>query len=217
MIQIRINKNQNVWFTSDTHYNHPNIVRGESNWTNKDVCRNFDTLEQMNNLIVGNINDKVEKNDILIHVGDWSFGGIESVFEFRKRLICQNIYLFLGNHDDHIDNNKDNSRSLFTKVSAQDMIEVIINNGKNKKSDRYKYFVGHYPLVSWREMNRGIPNIFGHVHLPSELKIQLGKSMDCGMDGNNFEVYNYTEINKLLQSQPIRSLFSYDHHIREVR
>jgi calcineurin-like phosphoesterase family protein len=79
--------------------------------------RNFETLDKMNSAIVNNINDLVGQDDVLIHLGDWSFGGFENIEEFYNRLICKNIHLVLGNHDHHIDRNRDNIRSKFLSVS----------------------------------------------------------------------------------------------------
>ena len=97
----------NIFFTSDTHYAHKNICVGVSEWDDKTKsCRKFQTLEEMNELIVNNINKYVKENDILYHLGDWSFGGINNIWEFRKRINCKNIYLVPGNHDHHIKKNK---------------------------------------------------------------------------------------------------------------
>lgn len=96
----------NIYFTSDTHYHHKNIVRGTSDWEEKSRCRDFNTLEEHDKVIVDNINAVVKEDDILIHLGDWSFGGIENIWNFRKQLNCKNINLILGNHDHHILNNR---------------------------------------------------------------------------------------------------------------
>lgn len=93
----------NIWFTSDLHYNHRNIVKGISEWTDKSGCRNFQTLEEMNQTLVDNINDNVKENDILYCLGDWSFRGKNSIYEFRKQLNVKTIHLILGNHDLHIE------------------------------------------------------------------------------------------------------------------
>ena len=48
----------NIWFTSDTHYNHKNIVRGTTEWkefedgSNHQSLRDFDTLEEHNDKLV---------------------------------------------------------------------------------------------------------------------------------------------------------------------
>jgi calcineurin-like phosphoesterase family protein len=94
-----------IWFTSDTHYNHKNICKGVTEWSDADIsCRDFQTIEEMNDAIVNSINKYVMENDILYHLGDWSFGGINSIWEFRKQIKCKNIHLILGNHDEHIFN-----------------------------------------------------------------------------------------------------------------
>ena len=120
---IKLEKEKKVWITSDTHYGHTNICRGVTNWRlpNGDVpvnqTRDFPTIEKMNAAIVNNINSLVGQDDILIHLGDWSFGGFEKIEEFRNRIICQNIHLILGNHDHHIDRNRGDIRKLFLSVS----------------------------------------------------------------------------------------------------
>jgi calcineurin-like phosphoesterase family protein len=41
--------------------------------------RDFDSLDKMNTAIVNNINELVGQDDVLIHLGDWSFGGFEQI------------------------------------------------------------------------------------------------------------------------------------------
>ena len=88
---IKIDNDIKVWITSDTHYNHTNICRATTKWRtpNGDIpipqTRDFETLNKMNDVIVNNINEVVGYDDILIHLGDWSFGGFEKIGEFRER------------------------------------------------------------------------------------------------------------------------------------
>lgn len=97
---------------SDPHYNHKGIVKGTSNWESKDNCRNFNTLEEHDTALVNNINNVVKENDILICLGDWSFGSYKNgdylvnIARFRHRIKCNNVHLILGNHDDEIKYNK---------------------------------------------------------------------------------------------------------------
>ena len=82
---IKIDNNIKVWITSDTHYSHKNICRGVTNWRMPDgsvpeaQTRPFETIEKMNSTIVNNINECVGQDDILIHLGDWSFSGFETI------------------------------------------------------------------------------------------------------------------------------------------
>lgn len=104
---IKLKEKDNIWFTADTHFNHKNICYGVSDWDNKEVaCRKFETIEDMNQTIIDNINRLVGKNDILFHLGDWSFSNIDSIWNFRKQINCKNIFQLPGNHDHHIKNDK---------------------------------------------------------------------------------------------------------------
>lgn len=210
-MKVTLDKNQRLYFTSDTHYSHSNICRGVSNWTDDNMTRDFESLDQMNDAIVNSINAKVGENDILVHLGDWSFGGFDKIEEFRNRIICKNIILFLGNHDHHIERNKENIRSLFMHVTTYELLEISRPNGK--EVDKYKFICMHYPIASWDQMGIGVPHLHGHIHLPPELKIHDGKSMDVGTDGNNLEPYSLDEILEIMDSRPIKPLsLPRDHH-----
>lgn len=199
---------QNIYFTSDTHYNHTNICGGVSKWTNKGGCRAYDTLDHMNSVLVNNINAIVGENDILFHLGDWSFGGIESIFKFRERIVCKNIHLVLGNHDHHIKHNKQNTRELFTSVSSMINLTIVDISGNS-----HTFILFHYPIASWPYMSDGVIHLHGHVHLPPRLKLSAGKAMDVGVDGNHMNPYMLNEIVRIMHKQPIASLsLTKDHH-----
>ena len=73
-MKITLEKSQRLFFTSDTHYNHANICSATTKWTDPTTIREFKSLERMNAILVDNINEVVGQDDILIHLGDWSFG-----------------------------------------------------------------------------------------------------------------------------------------------
>ena len=119
-------KEQAIWFTSDTHYWHKNITYGVSVWGNKETaCRRFNTTEEMSRHIVKKINEVVAENDILFHLGDWSFGGINNIWNFRKQLRCKNVHLIYGNHDHHIINYKILPNCILSKQSFEIMSEGL--------------------------------------------------------------------------------------------
>ena len=168
----------------------------------------------MNDRIVSEINQKVGENDVLVHLGDWSFGGFESIIEFRNRINCKNIYLFLGNHDHHIRNNKEGVQGYFRKVSSYDVIDIRRPEGKETK--KYQFVCCHFPIASWDGMNKKVPHLHGHVHLPPHLKLHEGQAMDIGVDGNGMEPYSLNEILKIMKDRPVRHLsLPKDHHTEE--
>ena len=211
-MKIVLDKGQRLFLTSDSHYNHSNICRATSNWTDGSKTRDFKSLDHMNTAIVDAINDKVGENDVLIHLGDWSFGGFENIKEFRDRIVCKNIHLILGNHDHHIERDKDGIRSLFKSVHHYTVLDLR-RPGNGKEMDKYSMVLCHFPIASWDSMNTGRIHLHGHVHLGPHNKIAEGRAMDVGADGNGLSPYSLDEILKLLKDRPIKRLsLPSDHH-----
>ena len=216
-MKIELKQGQRVWFTSDTHYNHSNICRATTKWTDADsVTRDFSSLERMNDELVFWINQRVAQDDILIHLGDWSFGGFDSIKQFRDRIICQNIYLVLGNHDHHIEKNRDNIQSIFSSVNQYLDLEVSWWV-EGKKKERQRFVCMHYPIASWNGMNDGTIHLHGHVHLSNDLRIAKGEAMDVGVDGNQMEPINMRDVLTLMKMRPIAKLeLPKDHHEKRL-
>ena len=217
MIKIIANKKgefPDVWVTSDTHYNHANICRGTTSWRKPDgsipikETRDFKNLDLMNDTIVNNINSIVKEDDILIHLGDWSFGGFESIQKFRDRVICKNIHLIFGNNDHHIENNRDEVQELFTSVSHYNTLKI----------GKIEIQLMHYPIDSWNNLSKGAMHLHGHCHLPNDKRLGKGKRIDAGIDGHlEFRPYHLMrELVPLLNKQPIHSEIEKDHHTDEM-
>ena len=214
-MKIVLEKGQNLFFTSDTHYNHSNICRATTRWTDADnVTRDFKSLDHMNDTIVNNINEVVGENDILIHLGDWSFGGFEMIEEFRNRIICKNVHLVLGNHDHHIERNKDNIQRLFSSVNHYINLDVRCHSFiKKGEMHKFRFVLMHFPIASWDGMNDNVIHLHGHVHLPKHQRIAEGRAMDVGVDGNDMYPVGIFGVLNLLKNQPIRKLcLPKDHH-----
>jgi calcineurin-like phosphoesterase family protein len=210
-MKLTLNKGQKLWFTSDTHYNHANICSATTRWEDPVTCREFTSLEQMNSYLICNINEVVEQDDILFHLGDWSFGGFEQIQKFRDSIFCKNIHLITGNHDHHIENNKEGCQSLFSSVNKYLNLEVKWNVGTHFAGEQ-RFALMHFPIASWDNMARGAIHLHGHVHLPADKRIGKGKMMDVGVDGNNLYPIEMREVLRLMSIQPIKSMLSFDHH-----
>ena len=79
-----------VFFTSDTHLYHGNIIR---------FCnRPFKDVDMMNETIISNWNNTVGQDDIVFHLGDFCLGGSAEWTKMLDRLNGR-IYLIMGNHD----------------------------------------------------------------------------------------------------------------------
>lgn len=211
-MKLILDKGQRIFFTSDSHYSHSNLCRATSSWTDGSKARDFKSLDHMDSFLVDSINSTVGENDILFHLGDFSFGGFDKIGEFRSRILCKNIHLILGNHDHHIERNKDGVRSLFASVNHYVSLDLR-RPGNGPEMDKYSMILCHFPLASWDSMNTGRIHLHGHVHLGPHNKIAEGRAMDVGVDGNGMDPYSLNEILKLLKDRPIKRLsLPADHH-----
>ena len=216
-MKIELKKDQRLFFTSDTHYNHSNICSATTKWNNaSNMTREFKSLEHMNTTIVNNINNMVGEDDILIHLGDWSFGGFENIREFRDKIFCKNIHLVLGNHDHHIERNKEGVQDLFLSVNNYLRLEVRRQLTKSMM-EKFTFVCMHYPIASWHDMNQGVVHLHGHVHLPPHLRVAEGRAMDVGVDGNGLEPLSLNEIVSIMKDREVKKLaLPKDHHEKRL-
>lgn len=216
----------NIWMFSDPHYGHKNIVRGESNWRDEHGNptpgpRDFDTLEEHNQALVDGINNNVKESDTLYCLGDWAFGGVKNIQEFRQRINCQTVHLILGNHDHHIREGK--PLLVNGKVTTQSIFSSV-NQVKQKKIAGHMFFMSHYAHRVWDKAHHGAIHLYGHSHGSlSDYRVMdydeygypmsLGsryKCMDVGVDTHpEFRPYNLDEILDIMKN---RVPLSVDHH-----
>jgi calcineurin-like phosphoesterase family protein len=216
-MKLTLEKGQQLFFTSDTHYAHSNICSATTKWEGaSNMTREFNSLDHMNATLVNNINNMVGEDDILIHLGDFSFGGFDKIQEFRDRIVCKNIHLVLGNHDHHIERNKEGVQDLFSSVQNYLRLEVRRQLTKTMM-EKFTFICMHYPIASWHDMNQGVIHLHGHVHLPPHLRIAEGKAMDVGVDGNGLEPISLNEVLSIMKNREIKKLsLPKDHHERRI-
>jgi calcineurin-like phosphoesterase family protein len=231
-----------IFFTSDTHYNHKNIVRGTSQWktfeegSSHQKTRDFDTLEEHNEALVKAINDTVKVDDELWHLGDWSFGGFDSIWQFRKRLHCKKVHLVFGNHDEHIVANKlinlkaEEDKNIwehyfeFTVRDQPDygeyrLIQDIFQSVQHYKElsiDGHKLVLCHFAMRVWNKSHKGAIMLFGHSHntlSPGDYADK--RTMDVGVDTRaDMKPYSWEEIRKIMNRRP--ALADVDHHSKNT-
>jgi len=190
--KLILQEGQKLWFTSDTHYAHTNIVRGETRWPIVEQARDFPSAQSMNCTIIDNLNSQVSEHDVLFHLGDFAFKSEEKAIELLDSLACKNVHLLLGNHDHRIESSE-TLRKMFVTVDEYLELHVQFPNGSTKD-----YVLMHYPLMSWKGKAVGTFHLHGHTHLPREKRIGLGRMMDVGMDGSGMFAIEANEINDLL-------------------
>lgn len=95
-----------VWFTSDEHYYHHNILMHRGSAPQADPHeRKFRTTDEMHKVLYKRHNEVVSPDDTVYHLGDFAYGpGAKSwqqINELVKRLNGTH-HLIMGNHD-HLD------------------------------------------------------------------------------------------------------------------
>lgn len=81
-----------IFVISDTHFSHYNMVH-------KFKTRPFDTVEEMDEVLIENWNKTVKPGDKVYHLGDFAFGPKVNHPSLVKRLNGKKR-LVVGNHDD---------------------------------------------------------------------------------------------------------------------
>lgn len=218
-----------IYFSSDFHGYHANICRGTSSWDDKNNnCRDFDTIEEMNQAIIESINSVVGEDDILYHLGDWSFGGWENIWHLRKQIKCKNIIQICGNHDSHIikdrffpflinidgeiseieDKNEYTHIGILKNmynVTAKDFFKEVYdgtgNYGIEIEIEGQKIILNHYPLETWNGIENGTWLLFGHNH-GQDKDNETGKMMDVGWCGY-MKPLSFYEIKEIMDSREI--------------
>lgn len=124
-----------IFIISDTHFHHKNII----GYTG----RPFKTIEEMDETIIRKWNNKVGKDDLVIHLGDFALGNKEEVSKIKNRLNGK-IILIKGNHD-----HKSVREAGFLIIKGNLEIGDII--------------FSHNPL-SKEDIHKGFINVHGHIH-----------------------------------------------------
>lgn len=184
-----------IWVISDTHFYHKNICYGITCWDkSSSTLRQFDNEVDMTDYVIGNINKLVGQEDVLIHLGDWSFGGQDKIAIARDRILCKNIFLIYGNHDLNIRANK-KYQDLFSWCG--DYLEIVYK--------KQHAVMTHYPIASWNNQSESV-HLFGHTHHNYK---SLGRSIDVGVDGHNLSPILLDHAIDLCKQKSISKV---DHH-----
>ena len=178
-----------IWFTSDWHYSHKNIIK---------YCkRPFQTVEEMNEKLVNNWRLMVKPNDVVYFLGDFIFSvNKETIAQVVGSLRAKEVRFIAGNHDSHL---KAATKQLFTSYSEYKEITV---NDSTAPAGIQHIVLCHYPLLSWNRSFYGSWMLHGHCHggLGDDIN---ALRLDVGVDPWGFKPVSYEEIKeKMRHKQP---------------
>lgn len=185
----------NVFFTSDPHYGHKNII---------DYCnRPFKHVDDMNDQLIANHNAVVTDADRVYMLGDIVFLSRGLIHSVLQRLNGQK-YLIFGNHDKAI--RKEEFRQYFAWTG--DYKEIKVEN--------QHIVLMHYSMRTWNRQGKGSWQLYGHSHntLPEDPNLL---SMDVGVDAHDFRPVSFEQVRERMEKKKRKMrFFAQDHHRREL-
>jgi calcineurin-like phosphoesterase family protein len=163
-----------TWITADHHFGHANIIK---------YCnRPFNSVEEMDDTMIRRWNELVDKKDTVISVGDFSMNRQSAIRSLDE--LNGTICLIPGSHDDWIE-------SLGAGTLRFKLFPKLYEKKFPFGSEKVMIVMCHYAMRVWNLSHYGSYHFYGHSHgtLPG-----VGRSIDVGVDGNNFYPYNYIEL-----------------------
>ena len=213
MNKFVISSLSNIWWSSDLHINHKNICKATSTWP-EGGQRDFNSIEEMNNTIIDNINNCVMPDDIFFILGDLTFGHPYNLYDLRNKINCKNIYVILGNHDRNLRDNKPIKTESKGLIYPQSLFTEVVNH-KEIYVDEQKIVMNHFAFKVWNQSHHGSWNLYGHSHGSLSSK---GKQLDVGIDNafnifGEYRPFSFDEIKSIMDNIDIKYV---DHHNLET-
>src|ERR1044072_8604621 len=134
-----------IYFASDTHFGHFNIIR---------YCeRPFANVEEMNRQLINNWNSVVKFDDTVYHLGDFAMGPKELWGNYRAALNGRIVFV-CGNHDEPRERWR--REVLSPGDEEHDVLRLKTKYGE--------IYMKHEPPSYNRDMSTLFLRMCGHVH-----------------------------------------------------
>lgn len=184
-----------VFFTSDTHFSHTNIIKYQD--------RPFKDVIEMNEHMIRMWNEVVPWDGHVFHLGDVAFGDERSAKSTLDRL-NGSIYLVKGNHDKTV-LRKEFVRDRFVWVKEKYVVKF--DKGKGDEIT-----LCHFAHRVWNKSHHGAYHLYGHSHGAME-DTPWGRSMDVGVDVWDFKPISLKQVCDVLSERKFKVA---DHHIEKL-
>ena len=166
---------QKIFFTSDLHFGHENVIRFDN--------RPFNTVEEMDEEMIKRWNTKVGKGDIVYVLGDfiWKAATNEAVSIIRR--LNGQIILIKGNHDRFLHNAA--AKKALAGIKDYDDICVTLEDGTTRRCILSHYFIPFYNGHRYQAIH-----LHGHSHLTEEAAEEVRISTELNEKGYDLKIYN---------------------------
>ncbi len=170
-------------YISDIHFGHANIISLDK--------RPFLDITEMDEMLIKNWNNNVQKDDHVWILGDFCFRSQHNPAWYLKQLKGKK-HLIIGNHD----------YNILRNPKAQEYFESI--NDIKTISDNYngnsiQVFMCHYPIAEWPGFfNNNTYHLYGHIHNAKNdayhVMKKYDKAINVGCMLNNYKPCTITEL-----------------------
>jgi len=170
-----------IFWTSDTHFAHKNLVEKFKGRPQ------FKTIKAHDKYLKEMWNDTVKVKDHVYHLGDfgWTKNKQETLTLIRS--LHGYIHLIKGNHDKHI------------PINIPKKFEYL-GEYHELKIDKQKYILCHYPFQSWNASSHGNTiHLHGHAHV--ELVNHIHNRLNVCIELHNYNLLTMDDITSLLNKK----------------
>jgi calcineurin-like phosphoesterase family protein len=166
-----------VFFTSDTHFGDPRVLRIDR--------RPFRTVVEHDQTLIGRWNVAVAPSDTVWHLGDVSRARTAAEVDSLLDRLNGQKHLIIGNNDPE------------TTLSARGWSSI--GHYAELTVEGRRLVLCHYPFRTWNDMGKGVVDLHGHSH--GRLK-PVPRQFDVGVD-----VWSFTPVllATILASRPSRA------------
>jgi len=186
---------EKLFFTSDTHFKHKNII---------EFCnRPFQDEFYMDEALIDNWNKVVPEDGVVFHAGDFAMtSSIDQIKSILSRLNGK-IYLTLGNHCYQNRFHRQVIKDMFYKT---DDIFYFTIQDEELEEEYANFMICHYPMLFWP---RNCFMLHGHVHSgpfsTSNEKVPFHPMRyDIGSDNNDFTPVSYHQLKVILTKNSMK-------------
>ena len=176
---------QNIFFTSDYHFNHGGILetgerKGCLKWRTQ-----FNSVEEMNEKIIEIHNSIVKPTDVVYDLGDFIWRGNPNPFIER---LNGYFYMVKGNHD---------HKAKYTHKKVQHVVDGYYNIQIQKQD----LTICHFGMLSWNRSFHGAWHLHGHTHERVE-EWEVGKRTNVCWDIIHRPI-SFDEIKEIMDKREI--------------
>lgn len=151
-----------LFFTSDNHFNHRNIIKYAS--------RPFADVDEMNETMIANWNQVVTAQDEVYVLGDFAY----SVNSLPKP---SNIFHRLNGKKHLIVGNHDEQNPIVLTLPWSSVADL-----RHVRWGKSRFALCHYPLETWHHSYKGTIMLHGHCH--GTLDRRIPHRYDVGVDSD---------------------------------